>query len=140
MRYSMRLHYNTLTRYSMELLVLYIPRCVCYTMRLLTTTAERVMKLCNVPQELLAKQAIIETIPDIASIVVISGVLVGSYYLFKLLKDEFNGSDVFTYVCVMIVAGIGGFAWIAHLLTNIVTAVANPEYAAMVKFAAECAK
>jgi hypothetical protein len=98
------------------------------------------MKLCNVPQDLLAKQAIIETIPDIASIVVISGVLVGSYYLFKLLKDEFNGSDAFTYVCVMIVAWIGGFAGIAHLLTNIVTAVANPEYAAMVKFAAECAK
>jgi hypothetical protein len=98
------------------------------------------MKLCNVPQDLLAKQVIIDTIPDIASIVVISGVLVGSYHLFKLLKDEFNGSDVFTYVCVMIVAWIGGFATISHLLTHVVTAVANPEYAAMVKFAAECAK
>jgi hypothetical protein len=98
------------------------------------------MKLCNVPQDLLAKQVIIDTIPDIASIVVISGVLVGSYHLFKLLKDEFNGSDVFTYVCIMIVAWMGGIAMIAHLLTHVVTAFANPEYAAMVKFAAECAK
>jgi len=98
------------------------------------------MKLCNVPQELLAKQVMIDTIPDIAYIVVISGVLVGSYYLFKVLKDEFNGSDVFIYVCVMIVAWMGGIAMIAHLLTHVVTAVANPEYAAMVKFAAECVK
>jgi hypothetical protein len=98
------------------------------------------MKLCNVPQELLAKQAIIDTIPDIASIVVISGVLVGSYYLFSLLKDEFNGSDAFTYVCIMLVAWLGGIAMISHLLTHVITAVANPEYAAMVKFAAECVK
>jgi len=98
------------------------------------------MKLCNVPQELLAKQAIIDTIPDIAAIVVISGVLAGSYYLFKLLKDEFNGPDVITYVCVMIVAWSGGITMTAQLLTHVVTAVANPEYAAMVKFAAECAK
>jgi hypothetical protein len=40
----------------------------------------------------------------------------------------------------MIVAWIGGITMIAHLLTHVVTAVANPEYAAMVKFAAECAK
>jgi hypothetical protein len=98
------------------------------------------MKLCNVPQELLAKQAIIETIPDVAAIVVITGLLVGSYRLFRFLKAEFNGSDMFTSVCVMIGIWLGGFAGMAHLLTRVVTAVANPEYAAMVKFAAECTK
>lgn len=98
------------------------------------------MKLCNVPQDLLAKQVIIDTIPDIAIIVVLTGVLVGSYHLFRFLKDELGGSEVFSIGCVVIGVWMGGIAMIAHVLTNIVTAVANPEYAAMVKFAAECTK
>ena len=98
------------------------------------------MKLCNVPQDLLAKQAIIDTIPNFAWLIVLSGIIAGTYYLFKFLKDELKGNELVGLGTIVIVTWMGCIAMISRLLTTIITAIANPEYAAMVKFAAECTK
>ena len=98
------------------------------------------MKLCNVPQDLLAKQVMIDTIPNFAFIVVFSGIMVGAYCLFKHIKDDLDGKDVVSFGFVVLVTWIAGISLITHYITTIVTAFVNPEYAAMVKFAAECTK
>ena len=98
------------------------------------------MKLCNVPQDLLAKQVMIDTIPNFAFIVVFSGIMVGAYCLFKHIKDNLDGKDVVSFGFVVLVTWIAGISLITHHITTIVTAFANPEYAAMIKFAAECTK
>ena len=98
------------------------------------------MKLCNVPQDLLAKQVMIDTIPNFAFIIVFSGIMAGAYYMFKCLKDNLDGKDVVSFGFAVIVTWIAGISLITHHITTIVTAFANPEYAAMLKFAAECTK
>lgn len=100
------------------------------------------MKLCNVPQDLLAKQAMIDTIPDIIWLALIVTLLTGLYYMYKRLRadDALDPKDDVAMGFFLIVLTIGGSIGAAHLLTHIVTAFLNPEYAAMVKFAAECVK
>ena len=98
------------------------------------------MKLCNVPQDLLAKQVMIDTIPNFAWILVVTGVMAGAYCLFKCLKDNLSGSDVVNFGFAVLVTWIAGISLITHHITTIVTAFANPEYAAMIKFASECVK
>lgn len=98
------------------------------------------MKLCNVPQDLLAKQAKIDTIPDMIWLALIATLLTGLVYGFMKLRDSIDTKDLVGMGLFIIVVAMGGVLWSAHLLTHIVTAFLNPEYAAMVKFAAECAK
>ena len=98
------------------------------------------MKLCNVPQDLLAKQVMIDTIPDIVWLAVTVTLITGLCYMYKKLHNSLEPKDVVGVVLVLIVTAIGGALWSAHLLTHIVTAFANPEYAAMIKFATECTK
>ena len=111
-------------------------------MHLLTHYAEHAMKLCNVPQDLLAKQVMIDTIPDMVWLAVITTLLTSLYYMYKRLRadDALDPKDDVAIGFFLIVLVIGGALWSAHLLTHIVTAFLNPEYAAMVKFAAECVK
>lgn len=100
------------------------------------------MKLCNVPQDLLAKQAKIDTIPDMIWLALIATLLTGLYYMYKKLREDdvLDPKDDVATGFFLIGLVIGGALWASHLLTHIVTAFANPEYAAMVKFAAECVK
>lgn len=100
------------------------------------------MKLCNVPQDLLAKQAKIDTIPDMIWLALIATLLTGLYYMYKKLREDdvLDPKDDVATGFFLIVLAIGGALWASHLLTHIVTAFLNPEYAAMVKFAAECVK
>lgn len=100
------------------------------------------MKLCNVPQDLLAKQAMIDTIPDMIWIALIVTLLSGLYYMYKRLRadDALDPKDDVAMGFFLIVLTIGGALLSAELLKHIITAFANPEYAAMVKFAAECVK
>lgn len=100
------------------------------------------MKLCNVPQDLLAKQAKIDTISNFTWILVFAGVMAGVYMFYKFVKDDLNadGTDVVSVTCAVIVVWLAGIAGLSHNLNIIVTAFANPEYAAMLKFAAECVK
>lgn len=100
------------------------------------------MKLCNVPQDLLAKQAMIDTIPDMVWLAVIVSVLTGLYYMYKKLRTDevLDPKDDVAFGFILIVLMIGGAMFSAQLIKHIVTAFLNPEYAAMVKFAAECVK
>jgi hypothetical protein len=100
------------------------------------------MKLCNVPQDLLAKQAKIDTIPDMIWLVLIATLLTGLYYMYKKLREDdvLDPKDEVATGFVLIGLVVGGTLWASHLLTHIVTAFLNPEYAAMIKFAAECVK
>lgn len=98
------------------------------------------MKLCNVPQDLLAKQVMIDTIPDMVWLALTVTLLSGLVYMFKKLQDTLEPKDVVGVGTVLIVLAISGALWSAHLLTHIVTAFLNPEYAALIKFASECTK
>ena len=98
------------------------------------------MKLCNVPQDLLAKQVMIDTIPDMVWLALTVTLITGLYYMFKKIQDSLDPKDVVGVGMVLIVLAISGTLWSAHLLKHIVTAFANPEYAALIKFAAECVK
>ena len=100
------------------------------------------MNLCNVPQDLLAKQAKIDTIANFTWILVLSAVMIGIYTLYTHIKDDKNatGNDIVALATAWILIWLACIAGIAHNLNTIVTAFGNSEYAAMIKFAAECVK
>ena len=100
------------------------------------------MKLCNVPQDLLAKQAVIDCVPSIVWLGMIVTILVAAYYYVYFIDRNklVNSKDLVSCITALIVMTIMGMGIGAMLLKTILTAIFNPEYAAMVKFAAECVK
>ena len=100
------------------------------------------MKLCNVPQDLLAKQAIIDCVPSMVWLGIITTLIVAAYYLVYYFnkKNLIDGKELVQFGLVLLVLTVVGLGVDAIVLKNILTAIFNPEYAAMVKFATECAK
>jgi hypothetical protein len=82
----------------------------------------------------------IDTIPDIIWVALIVTMITGLCYVFIKVQDTLDPKDAVGMGLFIIVLVIGGTLWAAHLLKHIVTAFANPEYAAMIKFAVECVK
>lgn len=100
------------------------------------------MKLCNVPQDLLAKQAVIDCVPSIVWLGIITTIIVAAHYLVYYMKKNelIDGKELVNFVLALILLTVVGLGVGSVILKNVLTAVFNPEYAAMIKFAAECVK
>ena len=100
------------------------------------------MKLCNVPQDLLAKQAVIDCVPSIVWLGIITTIIVAAHYLVYYMKKNnlIDGKELVNFVLALILLTVVGLGVGSVTLKSVLTAIFNPEYAAMVKFTAECSK
>ena len=98
------------------------------------------MNLCNIPQDILARQAMIDTIPDMSLLVLIGLIVAVVIKTYTTWIKYVDSKELVILIGGGGVGLVGLWVWAGHLLTRIVTCLANPEYAAMLKFTTACTK
>lgn len=109
-------------------------------MHLVTHHVEHAMSICTVPQDILAKQAMIETVPDIMLLILLVSMLTISIVTYSKWSKYLNAKELLVVVPGLSVVTISIWIWGSHVLTRVITCLANPEYAALLKFAMACTK
>lgn len=98
--------------------------------------------ICNIPEELLKSQVTIETIPDIFLLMMLTAITALVVFYWNIWRGQFGKAYQehirVGVVFALLLIGVPTWYQASGLLTDIVTNLANPEYAAIVKFNNTC--
>jgi hypothetical protein len=96
--------------------------------------------ICNLPEELLIKQTVIDSIPSIIEVsILIIGTLVAYSWWLSARKELSHNASTGVFILISLVA-LPLWFYMSGIIVNTATNVFNPEYAILVKFATNCPK
>jgi hypothetical protein len=98
--------------------------------------------ICNIPEDLLQTQVLIEVIPDITLLGILAAITAITVLYWNKWRNSF-GLQLLEYQRVsvaacMLIIFLPTWYSASGLIVNILTNLTNPEYAAIIKFNATC--
>lgn len=94
--------------------------------------------ICNIPEDLLKNQVMIDTIPQITQLLILTAITVVVVYYWYEWRHKLSDFYQVISVISMLIVFIPTWYMASGILVDILTSYLNPEYAAILKFNNTC--